>query len=262
MCGIVGVVGPHLDEFADKNVSSSWASYEVYRGLLTLQHRGQDAAGILSFDESRNHFYGHKDLGLVANVFDQQALDGLYGTMAIGHTRYATSGSDRVQDIQPLVTGFPFGVGMVHNGNIVNYPQLAQKLQKEWNFQLLTSNDLELFLNTWCQKMSEGGQQSGHFDKLSTRELFEKALSPAEQFFEHFHGGYALIGMMANVGMFGIRDPKGIRPLVIGVKELDSGKKSYCLASETVTLNFFLLYSLFYVWLLFMGFRSDDCGLL
>ena len=141
MCGVIGVIGPHLDEFDDSEVSSSWASYEVYRGLLTLQHRGQDAAGILSFDENRNRFFGHKDLGLVANVFNQKSLDRLHGPLAIGHTRYATSGSDQIEDIQPLVTGFPFGVGMVHNGNLVNYPDLAKKLQDRWNFQLLTSND-------------------------------------------------------------------------------------------------------------------------
>ena len=98
-------------------------------------------------------------------------------------------------------------------------------------------------MNTWCQKVSESGNPElqhhtpGQKD-ASKDELFQKTLAPAKEFLTSFTGGYALIGMMANGGLFGIRDPKGIRPLMLGVKELPSGKKSYCLASETVSLNF------------------------
>ena len=129
---------------------------DVYRGLLTLQHRGQDAAGILSYDSLTKTFHCHKDSGLVANVFNTESLTPLKGNMAIGHTRYATAGGNKRDDLQPLVTGYPFGIGMVHNGNLINYHSVKRKLKSEENLQMLTSNDLEIFLNLWCKYMTEG----------------------------------------------------------------------------------------------------------
>lgn len=226
MCGVIGVIGPY-----NESKVPFWAAYEAYRGLLTLQHRGQDAAGVLSYDKDRRKFYGHKDLGLVSQAITPDQLESCTGNMAIAHTRYATVGTDGVGDLQPMVTGFPFGVGMIHNGNIVNYHSLAQDLGRTYDLQMLTNNDLELMLHLWCQKILE---QRGSSNKPIT---FEHIQSSASTIMEKTKGAYALVGMLAGVGMFGLRDPNGIRPLMIGKRDSENGTE-YCLASESLALNF------------------------
>lgn len=227
MCGVVGIIGPKSTgpvKFA--------AAYEAYRGLLTLQHRGQDAAGILAYDFSTNKFASEKELGLVASIFNETNLASLKGEMAIGHTRYATTGSDSKVDLQPLVTGYPFGIGMAHNGNLVNYHELARKLTNEMNLQLLTSNDLEVFLHYFCRFASiPSGDGLMKFD-------FEHGLKAAKKITAEAIGAYALVGLIAGEGLFGLRDPKGIRPLVLGKKTNIDGGVSHCLVSESVVLNF------------------------
>ncbi len=226
MCGVIGVIGPYNDSKVP-----FWAAYEAYRGLLTLQHRGQDAAGILSYDKDRRKFYGHKDLGLVSQAISSEHLETCTGNMAIAHTRYATVGTDGVGDLQPMVTGFPFGVGMIHNGNIVNYHSLAKELGESYDLQMLTNNDLELMLHLWCQKILE---ERGATNCPIT---FDHVKSSASWIIEKTKGAYALVGMLAGVGMFGLRDPDGIRPLMIGKRESGNGYE-YCLASESLALNF------------------------
>lgn len=226
MCGVVGIIGSYSEEKVP-----FWAAYEAYRGLLTLQHRGQDAAGVLSYDKDRRKFYGKKNLGLVSQALNQEDLEGCTGNMAIAHTRYATVGTDGVSDLQPMVTGFPFGVGMVHNGNILNYHSLAKKLGEDYDFQLLTNNDLELMLHLWCQKILEKREN------LNSPLEFDHVKEAAKAIIESANGAYALVGIMANVGMFALRDPNGIRPLVLGRREGSKGSE-YCFASETLALNF------------------------
>lgn len=230
MCGVIGVIGPQ-----EHDGPASWAAYEAYRGLLTLQHRGQDAAGLLTWDVLKKRFNQHKDLGLVADVFDREKLERLPGNMALGHTRYATTGSDDKEDLQPLVTGFPFGTAMVHNGNLINDQKLVDELSSEYNLQFLTHNDLEIFLNLWCIRLGLGKDSAGRkFD-------FKKATLAAQDIFEKAIGGYALIGLVAGVGLFGMRDPQGIRPMVLGSKLVSTStgtQKAYCLCSETLALNF------------------------
>lgn len=226
MCGVLGIINPMGQSPSREN-----KALDVYRGLLTLQHRGQDAAGILSFDSYTKKFFGHKDLGLVSQVFNKESLFPLKGNMAIGHTRYATAGSDNRDDLQPLVMGYPFGVGMVHNGNLVNYHSVTRNLRDSDRLQMLTTNDLEIFLNLWSKHMVEDNPTK-EFD-------FHRAVRTCEKIFETVQGGYALLGIQADEGMFGIRDPHGIRPLVLGKKETNqSGEFEYCLSSESVTLNF------------------------
>src|SRR6218665_1327111 len=133
MCGVIGVIDPQSH---GTQGATATAAFDAFRGLLALQHRGQDAAGILSYDGGTRMFMCEKDLGLVSNVFNQHNIEKLTGGMAIGHTRYATMGGDGRRDIQPMMTGVPFGLGMVHNGNILNYPQLAQELSTDYSRQL------------------------------------------------------------------------------------------------------------------------------
>mmetsp|Transcript_18841 Transcript_18841/g.8776 ORF Transcript_18841/g.8776 Transcript_18841/m.8776 type:complete len:506 (-) Transcript_18841:356-1873(-) len=233
MCGIIGIIGP--DDNKELLPNSAWTSYEVYRGLLTLQHRGQDAAGILSYDAHQQIFNSEKNLGLVSNVFNSKNLNALTGGIAIGHTRYVTIGENNQRDLQPLVIGFPFGIGMVHNGNVINYYSLADKIQKEYNVQLLTHNDLEALLILLCYHLLEDGK---HFIESLA---FDKVAMAVEKIFDTAVGAYSVIGVAAKEGMFGFRDPHGIRPLVLGRKPVYSqkGEKySYILASETVAMNF------------------------
>ncbi len=219
MCGIIGIIANN-----SRDVSS-----QVLGGLLTLQHRGQDAAGILSFDREYHRFNMHKDLGLVNNVFNQKIrVDNLKGQMAIGHTRYATTGSDQSCDIQPLVTGFPHGLAMAHNGNIVNYHELATSLREKYHHQFLTTNDLEIFLNLFCQELS------------GTRGSIENLQNAAKAILENAIGAYSIVGILAEHGLFGLRDPNGIRPLILGKKvdKNDKTKIEHILCSETNALNF------------------------
>jgi amidophosphoribosyltransferase len=229
MCGIIGIIGPHKTE--SRGVSSA-AAYEAYRGLLALQHRGQDAAGILTYDTFTKMFAMEKDLGLVAQVFDQKKIENLNGFMAIGHTRYATAGGDGKRDIQPMVEGIPFGLGMVHNGNALNYYQLKAELSEKFRHQLLTGNDLEALIHYFGHFLMNGAA-------LPTEKTFtfDNIKQAAAQMFETVNGGYAVLGLIAGQGMVGFRDPKGIRPMVLGVKEID-GEKHWCVSSETVAMTY------------------------
>lgn len=234
MCGIVGVFG------------TPFSSQEVYQGLLLLQHRGQDAAGILSYDFTSKDFHHYKDLGLISDVFTPEILSGFSGQMSIAHTRYSTigpkkSGSnqiDKKRDIQPMMINYPFGIGMVHNGNIVNYYELKKKLQDEKDRHLFTQNDLEALINLLSEGLSERSKTAFSFDKLklSIQTIFDQA-----------QGGFSVLGMLADKGLYAFRDPHGLRPLILGERDLTEEEKnlhpghfnkSYCLASESNALNF------------------------
>jgi len=232
MCGVIGVIGPESQE--TRSVTADClAAFEAFRGLLALQHRGQDAAGILSYDSATRMFVTEKDLGLVSNVFDQQKIEKLRGPMAIGHTRYATMGTDGKRDIQPMVTGVPFGLGMVHNGNILNYPALAKKLSTDFRRQLLTSNDLEVMIHYWAYFLMGDAalpnEQTFSFDNIKTA---------TQKMFNTLVGGYAVLAMIAGQGLVAFRDPKGIRPLVLGKRTNQDGTTSWCLASESIAVTY------------------------
>ena len=228
MCGVIGIIGP-------ENLQTQMppAAFDCYRGLLSLQHRGQDAAGILSYDALSHMFSVEKDLGLVAQVFDQTRIAKLPGYMAIGHTRYATVGSDGKSDIQPMVTGVPFGLGMAHNGNILNYYALAKKLTNDFRRQLLTGNDLEVLIQYFAHYLVE---KTGGLPVADTFG-FENIKNAASRIFTTMTGGYAALGLIADEGLVAFRDPKGIRPLVIGYRDIEGGRV-WCIASETIALTY------------------------
>ncbi len=217
MCGVVGVIG------------STEAAKETFLALSTLQHRGQDAGGILSSetigDEASGDqvFHLNKNTGLVENIFTRESIEQLKGDLAVGHTRYSTVGRGSIQDVQPLVINYPYGIGLVHNGNIVNYTQVKHRLLKEMRRRCFTNSDTETLLNWFA-----GNLEGSDFDSI------EKAV---REVFENLHGSYSVVGILGNDGLFAFRDPYGIRPLVIGKKLID-GKPAYMVASETVPLSF------------------------
>ena len=136
----------------------------TYLGLYALQHRGQDSAGILTYDNTSREFHLEKRKGLVSSVFDKGTLEELKGNLSIGHTRYVTVGSDHKSNIQPMVTGIPFGIGMVHNGNILNFYSIKRILREETGSHLLSNNDIELILNLWCHHMINMGTRGFELD--------------------------------------------------------------------------------------------------
>jgi len=224
VCGIIGIINalPSSSEFSNN------ASYDVYRGLLTLQHRGQDSAGILTYDHTSREFHLEKRKGLVSNVFDKSTLEELKGNLSIGHTRYVTVGSDHKSNIQPMVTGIPFGIGMVHNGNILNFYNIKKILREETGSHLLSNNDVELILNLWCH----------HMINMSTRGFeLDIAVKALREVYQTLIGAYSVVGIVSGMGLFAFRDPHGIRPLVLGKKEVFGEPTSWCFTSETLALN-------------------------
>lgn len=216
MCGIVGIIG------------TPNAASEVHQALLMLQHRGQDSAGILSSETQPGKFHLHKDLGQVSQVFSaKKDLDRLHGSRAIGHTRYSTIGEIKESDLQPMALSLPVSIGMVHNGNVSNHAKLRKKFIAEQRF-FMSDNDLEIILHLMAEAYSVN-YHTNQFDRLS--ESVREVLSEVE-------GGYSVVGLLGADGMFGFRDPHGIRPLILGHRVNEDGKTSYCLTSESCALKF------------------------
>ncbi len=209
MCGVIGLIGPEQ------------AALEIYNGLLLLQHRGQDSAGILSTDGE--NFFIHKQPGLVNQVFSKEKLEKLKGRQAIGQVRYPTIGSDPALDAQPFYVNYPLGIGMVHNGNIANYSSLKEHLKRKK--RVLTSTcDVEVILNVFADELSETNSK-------------EEVFKAVKKTMEKLNGSYSVISMILGKGMLAFRDPKGIRPLVMGEKQVN-GKKCFAFSSETSALDF------------------------
>lgn len=200
MCGIIGIIGTEN------------AAEELYRGLISLQHRGQDAAGIITFS---TQFHEVKNNGLVQSVFNEQSIKKLKGNSGIGHVRYSTMGEGNVDEAQPFQNTEFLSVSMCHNGNLTNYTELKKILK------LNTSNDLEAILEIFVTKMDE--------IKLS---LQEKIFESAGHVIDTIKGGYSVLAHVPQIGLVAFRDPYGIKPLVYGKKD-----NSYCFASETVALD-------------------------
>jgi amidophosphoribosyltransferase len=211
MCGLIGVNGT-----AD-------AAREVYVGLLNLQHRGQDGAGILTCGGA-GQFSLQKGSGLVENVFSEQSFKGLKGHVAIGHTRYATIGKKDPNLLQPFLD-YQAEVGIAHNGNIVNCYQIARELEGKIE-KPTTDSDSELILKLVAHALA--GQKPNAANLFGAiRETMQKLV-----------GSYAVVGLDAEGGLWGFRDPHGIRPLLFGSKLEIDGRQVYALASETVALAY------------------------
>lgn len=213
MCGIVGVVGR-----GDVNQI-------LYDALIVLQHRGQDAAGIMTCNQDR--MYLRKSNGLVRDVFQQRHMLRLRGSMGIGHVRYPTAGCAHSAEAQPFYTNSPYGIGLGHNGNLTNAHGLRDMLFRDDRRHLNTESDSEVLLNVFAHEL----QRTGSIE-VDERDIF-KAVSAVHQ---RCRGGYANVAMIAGYGIVGFRDPFGIRPLVFGRRVTDGGTE-YMIASESVALD-------------------------
>lgn len=214
MCGIIGIV------------SNEPVNQMLYDGLLVLQHRGQDAAGIVTSDDGR--FYMHKSNGLVKDVFHTRHMRHLTGNAGIGHVRYPTAGSSSAAEAQPFYVNSPYGIVLGHNGNLTNSERLKEDMFKQDLRHINTNSDSEVLLNVFAHAVEKSTQKN----VLTSDIIFDAVTSV----FNRCNGAYAVVSMIANFGLLAFRDPHGIRPLVIGIKETEAGPE-YVVASESVAVD-------------------------
>ena len=213
MCGIVGIVGK-------SNVNQA-----IYDALTVLQHRGQDAAGIVTCDNDR--LFLRKDNGLVRDVFHQRHMQRLVGTMGLGHVRYPTAGSSTSAEAQPFYVNSPYGITLAHNGNLTNIEQLSKELYESDLRHVNTNSDSEVLLNVFAHELAR---------ERKLRPTEEDIFKAVRGVHERCRGGYAALAMVTGYGLVGFRDPNGIRPIVYGKRETEQGVE-YMVASESVALN-------------------------
>ncbi|MCE9686849.1 MULTISPECIES: amidophosphoribosyltransferase [Shewanella] len=212
MCGIVGIVG------------QSSVNQTIYDALTVLQHRGQDAAGIVTVD--RDAFRLRKANGLVKDVFETKHMQRLQGNAGIGHVRYPTAGSSSASEAQPFYVNSPFGISLAHNGNLTNTLELTARLVQQRR-HVNTTSDSEVLLNLLADELQQTTSQ-----QLSADEVFDAVARVHAQ----TRGAYAVVAMIINQGLVAFRDPFGIRPLVLGKHETATGTE-YMVASESVALD-------------------------
>jgi len=206
VCGILGIIG----------------NYEVvgdiYRGLLSLQHRGQDSAGIITYSDRFNIKKGN---GLVSGIFNEKNLSYLRGNIGIGHVRYPTIGAGKAEDAQPFYVNTPFGIIMAHNGNVINYGVLKEELENVNRRHLNSRSDVEVILNVLANELEKR-------KKIDAESIF----SAIKGVYKRVLGSYSVITYIRNVGFLAFRDPIGFKPLIFGQKG-----NNYIFASESVALD-------------------------
>ena len=200
MCGIVGVI------------AQSPVNQDLYDALTIIQHRGQDAAGIMTSYENR--VFLRKSNGLVRDAIQQRHMLRLRGNMGLGHVRYPTAGSESAIESQPFYVNSPYGLSLVHNGNLVNAEKLAHELHNTDMRHLNTTSDSEVLLNVFAFELS----------KVAGKKLTIEALHHAlKSLYSRLVGAYSVIVMINGYGLLAFRDPFGIRPLVYGKRETKKG---------------------------------------
>ena len=213
MCGIVGIV-------SNKPVNQS-----IYDALIVLQHRGQDAAGIMTDDHGT--LCQRKDNGLVQDVFQRKHMLRLSGSMGIGHVRYPTAGMSSSAEAQPFYVNSPYGICLGHNGNLTNTAELQELLRRHDKRHLNTGSDTEALLNVFAHEL-----QQNHEGRLTPEAVF----TAVGGVHKRCRGGYAVIAMIMGHGVLAFRDPHGIRPVILGKRDVD-GFTEYMVASESVALD-------------------------
>ena len=214
MCGIAGIVG------------STPVNQALYDALTVLQHRGQDAAGILTLDNG--NFRQRKANGLVKDVFAARHMHRLRGNIGIGHVRYPTAGSSSAAEAQPFYVNSPFGIALAHNGNLTNARELKRQQLEVTRHHINTSSDSELLLNVFAYELEK--TENKH---PLPEDIFRAVTAVNAQ----IRGAYAVVALIIGAGMVAFRDPSGIRPLVDGSRTLENGRKEYMAASESVALD-------------------------
>jgi amidophosphoribosyltransferase len=216
MCGIVGVV------------ARSPVNQLLYDGMTVLQHRGQDAAGIVTAEG--HSFHMHKGRGLVRDVFRTRDMRNLAGHMGIAHCRYPTAGSAASEaEAQPFYVNSPYGIVLGHNGNLINAEELRRELFMADRRHVNTNSDSEILLNVLAHEISDA---SAGRDRLNPDIIFTAVAGVHRR----VKGAYAVVAMVSGHGMLAFRDPHGIRPLIIGRADTDKGVE-FLVASESVTLD-------------------------
>ena len=215
MCGIVGIAGVMP------------VNQSIYDALTVLQHRGQDAAGIITID-ANNCFRLRKANGLVSDVFEARHMQRLQGNMGIGHVRYPTAGSSSASEAQPFYVNSPYGITLAHNGNLTNAHELRKKLFEEKRRHINTTSDSEILLNIFASELDN----FRHYP-LEADNIFA-AIAATNRL---IRGAYACVVMIIGHGMVAFRDPNGIRPLVLGKRDIDDNRTEYMVASESVALD-------------------------
>ena len=213
MCGVIGIV------------SNDSVNQLIYDGLTILQHRGQDAAGIVTCDQQRLHL--RKANGFVKDVFHTRHMIKLRGNIGIGHVRYPTAGCASSAEAQPFYVNSPYGITMAHNGNLINAECLQDELFRTDRRYINTNSDSEVLLNVFAHELGE--QRKLNIDH---KDIFKAV----EGVHRRCQGGYAAVGLIIGHGIIAFRDPHGIRPLVFGKKINSDGNTDYMVASESVAL--------------------------
>lgn len=216
MCGILGVV------------ATSPVNQLLYDGLLVLQHRGQDAAGIATAQGQKFHM--HKGSGLVRDAFRTRNMRNLQGNWGIAHVRYPTAGSAyNAAEAQPFYVNSPFGIMLAHNGNLTNSEELKSDMFRTDLRHINTTSDSEVLLNVLAHEMMQALRERPTFD----HETIFRAVAGVHR---RCRGAYAVVAMIAGFGLLAFRDPFGIRPLVIGQHDTAQGTE-WLVASESVALD-------------------------
>ncbi|TFK42334.1 Amidophosphoribosyltransferase [Crucibulum laeve] len=217
MCGILGLL------LHDPNVD---AAPEICEGLSLLQHRGQDACGIITCGP-KGRFYQCKANGMVRDIFDANSLSRLIGGMGVGHVRYPTAGSFNNAEAQPFYVNSPYGIVFAHNGNLINTSSLLQFMDQTAHRHINTASDSELLLNIFADNL----QKTGKF-RINEEDIFTAVGGLMGQ----VKGAYACVAMLAGFGIIAFRDPNGIRPVGMATRKSGTGK-DYMFASESVVAD-------------------------
>ena len=219
MCGVLGLV-------AHEPVNQL-----LYDGLQMLQHRGQDAAGIVTAHEGSFHM--HKGCGMVREVFRTRHMRELAGNAGIAHVRYPTAGNaGSSAEAQPFYVSSPFGIVLAHNGNLTNTAELRHEVYTDYLRHVNTQSDSEVLLNVFAHELRQAvGRNTGPL-RLTPDNMFD-AIARVHR---RVRGAYACVAMIAGYGMLAFRDPNGIRPLVLGSRT-ENGKTSYAVSSENVVFG-------------------------
>ncbi len=213
MCGIIGIV-------AHREVNQS-----LFDGLTVLQHRGQDAAGIVTCRDGR--LFLRKDNGLVRDVFHTRHMIRLQGNMGIGHVRYPTAGCSSSAEAQPFYVNSPYGITLAHNGNLTNVDQLKEELFRDDLRHINTDSDSEVLLNVFAHELQACGKLT-----IDKDDIFNAVAGVHRR----CRGAYAVVAMITGYGIVGFRDPYGIRPIAFGKRESESGME-WVVASESVAVD-------------------------